>query len=72
VILKILLITTIKDRDWSSFDAVVKNMSFEEIKKTLIISQLDKDTEEFIDNLKMENKRDYCVQLMSIPEYQLC
>jgi len=59
-------------RDWSSFDAVVKNMSFEEIKKTLIISQLDKDTEEFIDNLKMENKRDYCVQLMSIPEYQLC
>ena len=60
------------NRDWSSFDRAFAKKDYREIKSVLLTAELDKDTEEFIDNLKMENKRDYCVQLMSIPEYQLC
>jgi hypothetical protein len=38
----------------------------------LIISNLDKDTAVLLDELRVTSNKDYCIQLMSIPEYQLC
>ena len=43
-----------------------------ELKDILIISKIDKDTEAFLSNLKIESNREFCIQLMSIPEYQMC
>ena len=47
-------------------------LSPEELKQTLIVSNINDETEAFLSNLRISENREYCVQLMSIPEYQLC
>ena len=59
-------------KSWEDFDQQYKNISPEELKQSLLISKIDQDTETFLSNLKIDDHRVYCVQLMSIPEYQLC
>mgnify|MGYP000542507924 CR=1 FL=1 len=59
-------------KNWEKFDAKYKELNAKELTSLLISSKLDKDTEKFIENLKVDSKRNYCIQLMSIPEYQLC
>jgi uncharacterized protein (DUF1800 family) len=57
---------------WDDFEKNYGKLTFNELKKLLIISPIDKDTESFLSNLKIKNQKEYCIQLMSIPEYQLC
>ena len=57
---------------WTEFDINFTNVSPSEMKDLFIVSEIDKDTEALLFNLKFESKREYCIQLMSIPEYQLC
>lgn len=59
-------------KDWEKFEENYKDISPIELMNSLILSKLDKDTEKFIGNLKVISNRDFCIQLMSIPEYQLC
>ena len=49
-----------------------KNSKPYQLKGILISSPIDRDTAVLLDNLDIENNKDYCIQLMSIPEYQLC
>lgn len=63
-------IKTIKN--WEEFDAKYKNLNSKELTNLLLLSKLDKDTEKFIENLQVKSNRNFCIQLMSIPEYQLC
>ncbi len=60
------------DVAWSEFDIKYSKASVSEMKNLLLVSKVDKDTEALLFNLKFESKREYCIQLMSIPEYQLC
>lgn len=60
------------DKQWNDFDVHYGKMSPVALKRFLILSDIDDDTELLLGNLKVSNNRDYCVQLMSIPEYQLC
>ena len=60
------------DISWDEFDNQYSNASPSEMKDLLLVSEIDKDTEALLFNLKFDSKRDYCIQLMSIPEYQLC
>lgn len=57
---------------WSEFDIKFSDVSVSQMKDLMIASEIDKDTEALLFNLKFESKREYCIQLMSIPEYQLC
>lgn len=57
---------------WSVFEKEFESVSPEGLKSNLILSAIHPDTELLLSNLKVENNRDYCIQLMSIPEYQLC
>ena len=59
-------------KNWSVFLEQHKNIKPKELRDLLIISKLDKDTNALLDELKISSNRDYCIQLMSIPEYQLC
>jgi len=59
-------------RSWEGFDGQYRGVSPKDLKQTLVISKIDQDTENFLSTLKMNDNRMYCVQLMSIPEYQLC
>jgi hypothetical protein len=57
---------------WGQFDEQYQSISHEELKNLLIISNIDKDTDAFLYSLKVKSNKEYCIQLMSIPEYQLC
>ncbi len=57
---------------WESFEKEYKNIEYQNLMDILISSPLNTDTENLIHNLKIDNIKDFCIQLMSIPEYQLC
>jgi uncharacterized protein (DUF1800 family) len=59
-------------KNWEVFDAKYKLFNPKESTNLLILSKLDKDTETFLESLEIKSNRNFCVQLMSIPEYQLC
>ena len=63
-------IKTIKN--WDFFTKNHSNLKPNELRDLLIISKLDKDTADLLNELRVDSNKDYCIQLMSIPEYQLC
>ncbi|MEH6536967.1 MAG: DUF1800 domain-containing protein [Psychroserpens sp.] len=58
--------------DWDSFDKQFKNLPVNDLKHQLIIPELSDGTETYLKTLSQKSKRDFCVQLMSLPEYQMC
>ena len=63
-------IKTIKN--WDFFTKNHLNLKPNELRDLLIISNLDKDTAVLLNELRVDSNKDYCIQIMSIPEYQLC
>lgn len=59
-------------KNWEDFDVNYGKLSAKELTNSLIISKLDEDTKNLIDDLRIKSNRNFCIQLMSIPEYQLC
>jgi uncharacterized protein (DUF1800 family) len=58
--------------DWNSFEENYKNNSNKELVHHIITTKLNNGIEEMLErNLKLP-KREFVVQLMSLPEYQLC
>ncbi len=60
------------DISWDEFEKEYGKISPGELKEHLIMSRINPETNALLSNLKIENNNDYCIQLMSIPEYQLC
>ncbi|WP_033957169.1 DUF1800 domain-containing protein [Psychroserpens jangbogonensis] len=58
--------------DWETFDKEFSNSSFEDLNHQLIIPELSDGTETYLKTLSQNSKRNFCVQLMSLPEYQMC
>ena len=58
--------------NWDEFQQNYGKLSPRELQDLLLVSELDKDTQNLIDSLKIELNKEFCIQLMSIPEYQLC
>lgn len=59
-------------KNWELFNAKYERISSKELMDFLLITNLDKDTEELLDDLEVKSNRNFCIQLMSVPEYQLC
>lgn len=59
-------------KDLSLFESNYNKMDYDSILKHIIMSQVDIDTLALINELEHHSKFDFCVQLMSLPEYQLC
>jgi uncharacterized protein (DUF1800 family) len=57
---------------WDYFQKEYGKLEPVDLQELLLVSQIDDDTKRFLSNLKIKNINEYCVQLMSIPEYQLC
>lgn len=57
---------------WDAFERKYKKSSFEDLKQQLIIPKLSEGTETYVKTLSQNSKRNFCVQLMSLPEYQMC
>lgn len=58
--------------DWKTFESQYKAVSINSLKSHLIVSKLNDGTKSYLETLSKTSKRDVCVQLMSLPEYQMC
>lgn len=63
---------TVDDQDRAYFQRHYSKLSFNKLKAILIIPYLDEDTDAMLRVYQDQNTFQYCIQLMSIPEYQLC
>ena len=57
---------------WDVFEKQYQDLSPELLKNMILIASINKDTESFLSNIKIIDNKNYCLQLMSTPEYQLC
>ncbi|RUA32058.1 MAG: DUF1800 domain-containing protein [Bacteroidetes bacterium] len=58
--------------NWNQFDNEFASLDLEGMQDQLINCEISPETKSFLSKLSVSNHRAYCVQLMSIPEYQLC
>tara|TARA_B110000003_G_scaffold83922_1_gene85874 strand:- start:9205 stop:10596 length:1392 start_codon:yes stop_codon:yes gene_type:complete len=59
-------------KNWSVFMEKYGELKPKKLKELLVIPFLDRDTEALLNRLEIKSNKDFCIQLMSIPEYQLC
>ena len=58
--------------DWNSFEENYKKESNKELVHQIITSKINSGTEEMLERNQQLSKHDFVMQLMSLPEYQLC
>ncbi len=58
--------------DWDTFLENYKSVQTIELANMIIQGNLNGGTKAYIETLGKSSKRDYCIQLMSLPEYQMC
>lgn len=58
--------------NWNSFEKNYENLSNKNLINQIITSQINNGTQQFLANNTHLSKRDFVIQLMSLPEYQLC
>jgi hypothetical protein len=58
--------------DWDAFSENFKSVMTEDLHAYLIQGDINKGTSGYLDTLNKKSKKDYCIQLMSLPEYQMC
>jgi uncharacterized protein (DUF1800 family) len=58
--------------DWDAFLKNFKTIETKNLSEVIIQGQINKGTAEYLKTLSKASKRDYCIQLMSLPEYQMC
>jgi uncharacterized protein (DUF1800 family) len=58
--------------DWETFHSQQKNITTQQLQEALIVSPLNSGTEQYLEKLAVQNLKEFCIQLMSLPEYQLC
>lgn len=62
----------VSDQARAYFETHYSKITKDELKAILVLPKLDQDTEEMLNIYQHQNAYQYCIQLMSIPEYQLC
>ncbi|MCT4628333.1 DUF1800 domain-containing protein [Winogradskyella sp.] len=58
--------------NWDVFSKNFDSIATENLTDIIIQGTINKGTASFLNTLSKASKRDYCVQLMSLPEYQMC
>lgn len=57
---------------WDVFAENFKKVSVESLPQYLLAGSLNPQSKAFLDGLEKVSKKEYCIQLMSLPEYQMC
>jgi uncharacterized protein (DUF1800 family) len=60
------------EANWEAFNTAFKTVDISDLDSHIIMSKTDADTKTYLESLNRSSKREYCIQLMSIPEYQMC
>jgi len=58
--------------NWDAFLENFKSIETENLSEIIIQGNINRGTSDYLKTLSKASKRDYCVQLMSLPEYQMC
>ncbi len=58
--------------DWDAFSKNYKSINTENLETYVIQGHINKGTADYLETLNKKSKQDYCIQLMSLPEYQMC
>ncbi|EDP72638.1 hypothetical protein FBALC1_16092 [Flavobacteriales bacterium ALC-1] len=58
--------------DWDKFLTNFKSVKTENLQDVIIQGNINKGTLAYLETLNKKSKQDYCIQLMSLPEYQMC
>jgi len=58
--------------NWKVFHENFDTFSSEALKDTLLLSEINTGTKRYLKTLNKNAKQNYCIQLMSLPEYQMC
>jgi len=58
--------------DWETFDKNFKESSFQDLVIQILGTKINDGTKAQILKKQTVSKRDFCIQIMSLPEYQLC
>lgn len=58
--------------NWKHFHDNFEAFSPEILEQNLLLCSVNNGTKNFLETLDKNDKREYCIQLMSLPEYQLC
>ncbi|WP_298893917.1 DUF1800 domain-containing protein [uncultured Psychroserpens sp.] len=58
--------------DWETFEKQFADYSINELQELLLLPKLSEGTKTYLKTLSKSSKQEYCVQLMSLPEYQMC
>ena len=58
--------------DWNAFESNYPTKSNIDLIEQIIVTPLNKGTKQLLKDTKEVSKKDFCVQLLSLPEYQLC
>ena len=59
-------------KNWDEFDENYKDLSPKELTDVIIQPKINQDTVALLNALQIKSYKNFCIQLMSIPEYQLC
>jgi uncharacterized protein (DUF1800 family) len=62
----------VSDQARTYFETHYSKITKKELKAVLVLPKLDQDTNQMLKIYQNQNAYQYCIQLMSIPEYQLC
>ena len=60
------------DADWAVFNSNFKKLKAMNLQNYLIVPEVNQGTKTYLDSLSKSSMQEYCIQLMSIPEYQMC
>ena len=60
------------EANWKYFNSQFKNVRISEFQQHLLACEVNEATQQYLNTLEKVSKKEYCVQLMSLPEYQMC
>lgn len=60
------------EHDWKHFEAEYKSVSNKDLQDYMLVAKPSAEIQSFLNELGKTSKQEYCIQLMSLPEYQMC
>ncbi len=60
------------ESNWEYFNKHFKRIPVDELPSYILACQISPLAETYLDSLEKVSKQEYCIQLMSLPEYQMC
>lgn len=60
------------EHNWEIFNKNFKKVNINDLQNYLLLGELNPEARELLGDLEKVSKQEYCIQLMSLPEYQMC